>query len=96
MKQERIKKMKQKDLIRAHEFSANNKPALQEDDRCGCFYCGRIFEPAVIEEFHFADNPIDNLGTAVCPYCGIDSVIGESSGYPIDNEFLEAMNQYWF
>ena len=25
----------------------------------------------------------------MCPYCGIDSVIGESSGYPITREFME-------
>ncbi len=35
-------------------------------------------------------------GTAICPYCGIDSVIGEHSGYPITREFLEQMRQYWF
>jgi len=34
--------------------------------------------------------------TAVCPFCGIDSVIGESSGYPIKREFLQQMNQHWF
>ena len=33
---------------------------------------------------------------AICPYCGIDSVIGEHSGYPITREFLEQMRQYWF
>lgn len=84
------------DVIRAHKYSSNNQPALQEDYRCGCFYCGRIFDPAEIDEYLVADNPIDNLGTAVCPYCGIDSVIGESSGFPIENDFLQEMNRYWF
>jgi hypothetical protein len=38
----------------------------------------------------------DNSGTAICPYCGINSVIGESSGYPITQELLKKMRDYWF
>jgi acetone carboxylase gamma subunit len=34
--------------------------------------------------------------TALCPYCGIDSVIGDKSGFPITKEFLEKMYQHWF
>jgi len=34
--------------------------------------------------------------TATCPYCGIDSIIGQSSGYPITRDFLKRMNGHWF
>jgi hypothetical protein len=34
--------------------------------------------------------------TALCPACGIDSVIGSASGYPITEEFLKKMHQHWF
>lgn len=34
--------------------------------------------------------------TALCPNFGIDSVIGESSGFDITTEFLRAMNSKWF
>ena len=34
--------------------------------------------------------------TALCPYCGIDSVIGDSSGFPTTTEFLSKMKSYWF
>jgi hypothetical protein len=34
--------------------------------------------------------------TARCPRCGIDSVIGSASGYPITREFLQTMKSYWF
>jgi len=34
--------------------------------------------------------------TALCPHCGIDSVIGESSSVPITKEFLGKMKKYWF
>ena len=79
------------DVIAAHAFCSNNKPMLEKDTKCGCFYCLEIFNPAEISEWI-----IDSKGTAVCPYCGIDSVIGESSNYPITQEFLQAMKEYWF
>ncbi len=34
--------------------------------------------------------------TALCPFCNIDSLIGESSGYPITKDFLIKMKEYWF
>lgn len=79
------------DIITAHIFSCNHKQQLSEDKRCGCFYCLQIFSPKEIKEWI-----PDISGTAICPYCGIDSVIGESSGFPITKEFLSAMKKHWF
>ena len=73
--------------------------ALKKDKVCGCFYCLKIFSPEDIKEWLVAKdegNLCDRYGTAICPYCGIDSVIGESSGYPITKEFLAKMKEYWF
>lgn len=78
-------------IISAHKFCYNNKEKLQKDQKCGCFYCLKIFDPAKIEDWI-----PDVTGTAMCPYCGIDSVIGEYSGLPITTEFLSEMNEYWF
>ena len=80
-----------KDIISAHDFCTNNMDSLREDKVCGCFYCMKIFSPDEIESY-----VEDDSGTAICPYCGIDSVIGESSGYPITNDFLQQMKTYWF
>ena len=39
----------------------------------------------------------DEGGTALCPHCGVDSVIGSMSGYPVsDPQFLKAMYKRWF
>jgi len=80
----------------AHKYSSNHMPQLKKDKLCGCFYCLRIFDPAEIEDWIIDDNPIDKHGTAICPYCGIDSVIGESSGFPLTTEFLQRMKTIWF
>ena len=84
------------DYIAAHNFSNNHKPDLEKDSICGCFHCLKIFSPNEITEWLTDNNPCDIRGTALCPYCGVDSVIGESSGYPITDDFLMKMNSYWF
>lgn len=77
--------------IEAHKFSAHHREMLEKDSKCGCFSCLAIFHSSEIDTWY------DDRGdTAACPYCGIDSVIGESSGYPITKEFLKIMNNYWF
>ena len=78
-------------IIAAHQYCNNNKEMLLKDSVCGCFYCLEIFSPTEIERW--IDSKQD---TALCPHCGIDSVIGESAGYPITKEFLTEMNKYWF
>ena len=84
------------DLVKAHSYSCNHKPELENDSICGCFYCLEIFKPSEIEDWLFADNDCDRRGTAVCPYCFVDSVIGESSGFPITKDFLKIMYELWF
>ena len=83
--------MDNKDLIEAHKFSSDNKKYLVEDTKCGCFYCLHIFDPKQIDSYLN-----EKSGTALCPYCQIDSVIPEKSGYKITKEFLEEMHKYWF
>ena len=38
----------------------------------------------------------DDDNTAVCPHCGIDSIIGESSGFKITEMLLSEMHKRWF
>lgn len=84
------------DVVEAHEYTSNHKPELEKDSVCGCCCCMEIYSPAEITEWIFGDNDIDRRGTAICPKCGVDAVIGESSGYPITEDFLLKMHDYWF
>lgn len=74
----------------AHKFSAKNKDSLKSSTKCGCFYCLRIFDPKEIVRW------TDGGETAICPYCDIDSIIGDSSGYPITKEFLDELYKFSF
>lgn len=78
-------------IIAAHDYCTNNRKYLRNDSVCGCFYCLSIFSPTEITDWLDESD-----GTVLCPRCGIDAVIGESSGYPITKGFLEEMQKYWF
>lgn len=89
-------KIAKKMVYEAHLFCSNHKAELEKDEICGCFYCLEIFNPREITDWIVADNDADYGGTAICPYCGVDSVIGASSCYPITKSFLKKMNKMWF
>jgi len=48
------------------------------------------FAPTEIEDW------TDDDETAICPRCGIDSVIGSESNFPITSDFLKKMRGHWF
>ena len=75
----------------AHEHSRNNRKELTRGGVCGCFHCLAVFPPAEILRWLR-----EGEGTALCPYCGIDSVIGDGAGVPITQEFLSGMRKEWF
>lgn len=78
-------------LCQAHDCSIRNKEQLEQSGICGCFSCCRIFPASEITDY-IPDEP----PTAECPYCYVDSVIGDASGFPITKEFLRKMKKRWF
>jgi hypothetical protein len=84
------------DAIRlAHAHSSNHRREIEGSETCGCFYCSGIFSPTEIVVW--IDKDANGIGQcALCPKCGIDSVIGSLSGFPINKVFLSEMKRYWF
>lgn len=78
------------DIKEAHKHSIRHRGDLRDSEACGCFYCLDIIDYKNIEDW------IDDSDTALCPSCGIDSVIGSVSGFQISREFLSAMKKHWF
>lgn len=76
-------------ITEAHEASWDNRERLKNADKCGCFYCCRIFDANEVKDY-CSDT------TAMCPYCGIDSVVGDNEGFSITPEFLKIMHNAWF
>ena len=77
----------------AHKHSSNHYNEIYQSKLCGCFYCLEIYSPNKIKQW-IKENKENK--TALCPNCGIDSVIGSQSLYPITKEFLQAMKDRWF
>jgi len=83
------------DLEAAHRYCASHRAAVSASERCGCFYCLATFAPSEILDW--VDEDANGVGqTALCPRCGIDSVLPSSSGLSIEPEFLRRMRAYWF
>jgi hypothetical protein len=79
-------------LQAAHRHSSKHRDEIAASPVCGCFYCHAVFGPERIERWL-----AEGSGTALCPNCDIDSVIGSASGFPVDDPaFLSAMHAHWF
>lgn len=78
----------------AHKQSIRNWDALKEKDQlCGCFSCRRIFRTSELDSRLPEQN---GAYTAWCPYCGIDAILGEYTGFPITHAFIDRMHSFWF
>jgi len=79
----------QEQLKAAHKHCSRNRDAIQKSALCGCFYCCQTFPSTEVQEYTYPED-------ALCPKCGIDSVLADSSGHPITGQFLTAMYDMWF
>lgn len=80
-----------KDYLKHREYAFNNKDKVQISEKAACFYCLACFDAAECVEFTDEDND----DTAICPKCGVDFVLPDTSGLPItDVHFMTGM-QFW-
>lgn len=78
------------DIFAAHRHSLKHRADIDVSASCACFNCIARFVPDDIKEW------TDDGQTALCPRCGIDSVLGSASGVSLDTDFLKEMRAYWF
>ena len=92
----KISDMYPRDRVKlAHKRSSKHRNEILKSDFCGCFYCCTVYKSIAIDSW--IDLNSKKVGqTALCPNCGIDSVIGDQSGFPLTDDFLLAMREYWF
>ena len=77
-------------LFMAHAAGYRNLSKINSSSECGCFYCLKKFPPSEIKSW------ADKGETALCPYCGMDSVLGSASGFELSEDFLSAMKNRFF
>lgn len=76
-----MKQDKRIDALAAAAF--HNADEVKASTVCACYYCRRTFSPQEITRW------IDKNKTALCPFCKIDSVYGNASGFSVQAKFLE-------
>jgi len=81
-------------VVHAHRHSSHHREQLLASELCGCFFCLKVFSPSLITAW--TDGSRSTGVTALCPFCGIDSIIGSKSGYPVTTAFLQEMKAHWF
>ena len=75
-------------LTATHKHCTNNHDAINASKVCGCFYCEATYAPSAVTSYVSGQD-------AVCPKCGIDSVLPDAS-LEITPELLRAMYDRWF
>lgn len=80
--------------VAAHRHSSNHKDEIEKSTLCGCFHCLETFPPSKVTQW--VDDTDGPCRTALCPNCGVDAVIGDASGFPVQSMLLRRMNAYWF
>lgn len=91
-----MNKMTKSDYKKAHEHSYKNRQEILASAQCGCFFCLAVYPPSEVNDWNFEN--AEGIGhTAICPKCGIDSVIGDLSGYPVtDKKFMKGLKKFSF
>jgi hypothetical protein len=82
------------DLSAIHRHCRDNKDLVKRSQQCGCFYC-RFIYPAKAVEDYVRKGRNGTKTTAICPHCGIDSVLPDAI-IPLTLEMLTAMQEWWF
>lgn len=78
--------MNTQELKTVHRECYRNRTRIATAEKCSCFYCLREFNPESIT------NWVDRNGTtALCPFCGIDSVLCD-----VSTELVKEVSNYAF
>ena len=80
--------MSNEELISLHNKCSDHRKEIESSDLCGCFFCKSLFSPLEIKDW------IDGHSTALCPKCGIDSVLPNMA--KDEKHILSNMRKYWF
>ncbi len=72
-----------------HHLSIYNKSGVEQGGQCSCFYCMETFPSTDVVTY------VDMGKTALCPRCGIDSVLPEAWVHK-SPELLKEMHKRFF
>ena len=81
---------KELQLKKLHAYASHNRELIERSNQCYCFYCESSMKNTEIKEY------LEKEETALCPKCGVDSIIPDSIDEIINASLLSEMHDYWF
>jgi hypothetical protein len=79
-----------KALKQIHNHTFKNRSEIAKSVLCHCIYCKEASPSSHVDEW------ADEGETALCPKCGVDSMVGDASGYEMTVPLLSALQDFWF
>lgn len=81
------------DYYTLNRQSAFNRALIVETPECGCFHCGSRFPGSKVSKWL---DEGDKEMTALCPYCGDDTVVVGTTELPLSTALLTKLYIHWF
>ena len=73
-----------------YSHTLRNRQEVLASVNCGCIACLCLFPASDVVAW------ADKGETAICPFCGIDAVLGDATGWGITPELLAELNEVYF
>ncbi len=73
--------------------SVNNEIEILRSKKCGCFFCGSTFDARKVSQWEDGTN---GGASAICPECGMATVIGDGSGLKVTRTLLKEMSEAFY
>ena len=81
---------RESDLKSIHSHTALNREELKNSSLCWCISCLGSFPPSMIDDW------TDEGNTAICPFCSVDAIVGNASGFNLTPQLLRTLNKKYF
>ena len=79
-----------KALKQIHNHSFKNRAEIAQSLICYCIHCQKACASGQVEKW------VDDGETAICPKCGVDSLIGSAAEYEMTEPLLKELHEFYF
>lgn len=74
------------------QHTTNNDIEILNSEKCSCIFCRHTFDARSVQDWISDEKGV----TAICPECGMDSLVGDASGFQIDRDTLKEINLEYY
>ncbi len=79
-------------LSELFDHTTNNDLEILQSHKCSCLFCRHTIDAREVQDWVNDEQGV----SAICPECGMDTLIGDASGYSFTKEELREINTTYF